>query len=94
VKSGIVGTHNDSICHIGFRDNPPTIRIYKDIEMNLNRILFLTNPTHPHEAVCKTHDFSSMQNMIEIQSNVVSDDDWSHVQNEGPTTFNILANIM
>jgi len=51
----LVRTYNDNICHIGFRDNPPTICIYKDIEMNSNRILFLTNPTHPHEAVSKNY---------------------------------------
>ena len=68
MKSGIVSTHNDSICHIGFRDNPPTIRIYIDIEMNLNRILFLTNPTYPHETVCKNYTDRTLEFCMETQT--------------------------
>jgi len=51
----LVRTNNDRVCQIGFRDNPSTIRIYKDIEMNNNRILFLTNPVYAHEAVSKNY---------------------------------------
>jgi len=51
----LIHTHNHNICHIGFRVDPPTIRIYKEIEMNNNRILFLVNPAHLHEAVSKNY---------------------------------------
>ena len=48
---------NNSVCHIGFRTRgrPPTIRVYKNIEMNNNRLLFLNTPEHPHEAVQKDY---------------------------------------
>jgi len=38
------------------------------VEMNLNRILFLTNPTHPHEAVCKNYTDRTLEFCMETQT--------------------------
>ena len=49
----LIKTRNQDICHIGFRNSSPIIRIYKNIEMNNNRLLYLDNPVYPHEAIPK-----------------------------------------
>jgi len=41
----------EKTCHFG----DPSLIMYKNIAMNSNRILYLTEPTYPHEDVSKNY---------------------------------------
>jgi len=46
----MVCVDNNNMCKIG---GSAALSVYKNIEMNSNRIMYLTQPTFPHEAVPK-----------------------------------------
>jgi len=51
----LVRVGNTRVCQIGDRNNPPTISVSANIEMNDNRILYLDEPAYPHEAASKNY---------------------------------------
>ena len=66
----LMQTRNDSICHTGFRTRgqPPSIRVYKNIEINNNRLLSPNTPVHPHEAAQKNDVDCKFDNLVFMNS--------------------------
>ena len=47
----LIDVNGENVCHFG----DPSLTMYKNIEMNSKKILYLTEPTYPHEAVSKNY---------------------------------------
>ena len=51
----LIRANLQDICRLGTTDDPPEIRIFKDVRMNSNHLTNLPEPTLPHEAANKLY---------------------------------------
>jgi len=51
----LIKVRDEDACQLGTRDNPPVILVFRDVQMNSNRMTNLPVPYYAHEAATKSY---------------------------------------